>query len=225
MVTKSSEIKVDNRSYIRIPVKTHVITAEDKLTNVFATYLKPIAQPGDILFISEKAVSCSQSRAIPLDEIKPRPLARMLSKFVLKSPHGIGLGSPETMEMALRECGVLRILFASLVSVTGKLLGKRGWFYVIAGDKVRSIDGPTPNTIPPYNKCVVLAPNEPDKVAQAGASVVGNPVAVVDANDLGVNILGVSDSTLDKNLLLRILADNPLGQAREQTPCGIIRAL
>jgi len=49
-------------------------------------------------------------------------------------------------------------------------------------------------------------------------------VAVVDINDIGGNILG---STLDKageRQLVRILADNPLGQGRESTPLGIIRA-
>jgi hypothetical protein len=36
---------------------------------------------------------------------------------------------PETMEMALRECGRLRILFAAFISAVGKLFGVRGWFY------------------------------------------------------------------------------------------------
>lgn len=51
-------------------------------------------------------------------------LPRVLSKFVMKTPHGIGLGMPETMEMALRECGVLRILWASFCGMVGKILGE-----------------------------------------------------------------------------------------------------
>ena len=69
------------------------------------TYAAPHMQEGDVLFITEKAVACTQKRAIPLKDIHPRPLARFLSKFVLKTPYGIGLAMPETMEMALRECG------------------------------------------------------------------------------------------------------------------------
>ena len=42
-----------------------------------------------------------------------------------KPPHGIGLGMPETMEYALRECGTLRILFAAFVSVIGKKLFRK----------------------------------------------------------------------------------------------------
>ena len=218
-------VNVDGRDYARIPVRTHIITNEDKLGDVFEQYLKPLVQPGDILFISEKAVACTQSRAIPMKDIHPRPLARFLCKFVQKTPHGIGLGIPETMEMALRECGTLRILFAAVISALGKLLGKRGWFYHIAGERARAIDGPCDHTIPPYNEYVVLAPNAPDEAAKVGAQAAGAPVAVVDINDLGGNILGVSDPGLDKSLLVRILADNPLGQASEQTPCGIIRAV
>ena len=223
-VDKSLDIEVEGRCYARIPVRTHLITEKDKLSDVFTAYLKPLAQPGDILFISEKAVACTQARAIPMKDIKPRPLARFLCKFVHKTPYGIGLGIPETMEMALRECGTARILFAAFISAIGKLFGKRGWFYNIAGDKARAIDGPCDCTIPPLNECVVLGPTDPDQAARAGAEAAGCPVAVVDINDLGGNILGTSDPGMDRALLVKILADNPLGQSSEQTPCGIIRA-
>jgi len=53
---------------------------------------------------------------------------------------------------------------------------------------------------------------------------IGAPVAVVDANDLGVNVLGISGG-LDKKLIARIIKDNPLGQSDEQTPVGIIREI
>lgn len=217
-------IEVDGVLYDRIPIQTHIITDQDTVSEILATYAKPLLQEGDIVFLSEKAVSCTQKRAIPLKEIHPRPLARFLSKFVYKTPYGIGLGMPETMEMALQECGVVRILFAAVVGAVGKLFGQRGWFYHIAGDKARSIDGPCDYTIPPYNEYVVLGPENPDAVAREGARDAGCPlVAVVDINDLGGNILGVSEESMDTNLLLRILKDNPLGQSDQQTPLGIIR--
>jgi len=222
---KELTITVDGREYARIPVKTHVITEKDNLADIFTKYLKPHAKQGDILFISEKAVACTQARAVPMKDIRPRPLARFLCKFVHKTPHGIGLGIPETMEMALRECGIPRILFAAFASVVGKILGRRGWFYIVAGEKARSIDGPTPYTIPPYNGCVVLGPKNPTEAAKTCAKAAGHPVAVVDINDLGGNILGVSNPDMDVNLLVQILADNPLGQGEEQTPCGIIRGV
>lgn len=220
---KNTIIEVDGKQYERLPIKTHVITDKDKIADVAVKYVKSHIQSGDILFISEKAVACSQKRAIPLTEIKPRPLAKFLVKFVYKSPYGIGLGIPETMEMALRECGVLRILFAAAISAIGKLLGKRGWFYKVAGYKAESIDGPTPYTLPPYNKCVVLGPEEPDKVAAQIAQAVGCKCAIVDINDLKGKVLGISHPDMDREKIARILKDNPLGQANQQTPMGIIR--
>lgn len=220
---KNELIEVDGVSYHRLPIKTHVVTDEDDIVEVAEQYAGAHLQDGDILFISEKCVACSQKRAIFLKDIKPRRLAVFLSKHVTKTPHGIGLGIPETMEMALRECGTPRILLAAFCSVIGKLLGKRGWFYVVAGRKAAAIDGPTPNTLPPYNECVVLGPNDPDATAAKIAARVGQKVIIIDLNDLGGNILGTSEPTIDRDWCVRVLQDNPLGQSSEQTPMGIIR--
>ena len=213
---KNETITVDGVEYRRLCIKTHVITDQDK-------YASSLVQEGDILFITEKAVACTQKRAIPIDQIHPRPLARFLSRFVLRTPYGIGLAMPETMEMALRECGTIRILFAAAISAVGKLFGIRGWFYNIAGYKARSIDGPCDFTLPPYNHYVVLGPDKPDEAAADISKKVGVPVAITDINDLEGQILGTSDRSMDRDLLCKILKDNPLGQCSEQTPMGIIR--
>ncbi len=221
---KKGIIEVDGVQYLRLPITTHLITKDDNICDVAEKYGKPQLQPGDVLFISEKIVACTQDRAIPLEDIKPRKLAYTLSKHVTKTPHGIGLGMPETMECALRECGTLRILFAAAVSVIGKkLFKKKGWFYSVAGYKARSIDGPCHNTIPPYNHYVVLGPVKPDQVAAEIKDRIGFDTCIVDINDLEGQILGTSSKALDKHLYARILKDNPLGQDDQQTPMGIIR--
>lgn len=224
---KALEASVDGKSYARIPLKTRVVMPEDDLDAIIGEYAKDAVQPGDLLFVTEKIVAITQGRSYRLDEITPRPLARFLSRYVVRTSYGIGLGMPETMEMALRECGTLRILFAAGVSVITKAFGRRGDFYRIAGDKARAIDGPTKNTIPPYNQAVVLGPKNPREVAYRVQKLVGSEVdvAVVDINDIGGNILG---STLDKageRRLVEILSDNPLGQATQSTPMGIVRAV
>lgn len=220
---KQDIMVVDGKSYLRLPIKTHIVTGEDDIAEVAETYAAPHLQPGDILFLSEKSVACSQRRAIPLADIHPRRLAKFLTKFVYKSPYGIGLGIPETMEMALRECGTPRILLAAGVSAVGKLVGKRGWFYQVAGYRAESIDGPTPYTLPPYNRYVVLGPEDPDGVALAISGRLGCAVAIVDINDLKGKVLGASGNAVDRELLPRILKDNPLGQSGQCTPMGIIR--
>ena len=222
---KNDIIVVDGVSYQRLPIHTHLITDQDNILDVAEQYGLPVlTEPEDILFISEKCVACTQKRAIPMEDIHPRRLAVWLSKHVTKTPHGIGLGMPETMECALREVGVLRILFAAVVSVIGKkIFRKKGWFYTVAGYRARSIDGPCHNTIPPYNHYVVLGPLKPDQVAAQIKERIGHEVCIVDINDLEGQILGTSSKKLDKKLYDRILKDNPLGQDDQQTPMGIIR--
>ncbi|MBF9336843.1 coenzyme F420-0:L-glutamate ligase [Microbacterium lacticum] len=222
---KVLSVTTDAGTFKRIPIRTRVVMPGDDLDAFVTEYAGEVVEPGDTLFVTEKIVAITQGRSYTLDEIEPRPLARLLSKYVVKTPYGIGLGMPETMEMALRECGTPRILFAAAVSAVTKLFGRRGDFYRIAGDKARAIDGPTDGTIPPYDRAVVLGPTEPDAVAQRLKALLGTPgaVAVVDINDIGGNILG---STLDRAgeaQLVRILSDNPLGQGRQSTPMGIIR--
>ncbi|MEV7758310.1 coenzyme F420-0:L-glutamate ligase [Microbacterium sp. NPDC089180] len=216
---------VDGTSYARIPIRTRVVMPGDDLDAFILEYAKEAVQPGDLLFVTEKIVAITQGRSFKLDSITPRRLALFLSKYVTRTPYGIGLGMPETMEMALRECGTPRILFAAAVSAVTKAFGRKGDFYRIAGDKARAIDGPTKGTIPPYNQAVVLGPERPREVAARLKSLLGIDldVAVVDINDLGGNILG---STMDKageKRLVAILKDNPLGQGHESTPLGIVR--
>ena len=223
---KNRTITVDGVVYDRLAIKSHVITDKDNICDVMEKYAGPNIQEGDIVFVTEKAVACTQKRAIPLEDIHPRPLAKFLCKFVYKNPYGIGLRMPETMEMALQECGTFRILFAAGVSAIGKLFHRRGWFYAIAGYKARSIDGPCSFTLPPYNHYVVLGPDKPDEVAADISKRLGGvQVAITDINDLEGQILGISHKSMDRDKLVRILKDNPLGQSLEQTPIGIIRVV
>ncbi len=224
---KALTVQVEGSSFARIPIRTRVVMPGDDLDEFIREYAADVVREGDLLFVTEKIVAITQGRSYLVEDIKPRKLALFLSKYVTRTPHGIGLGMPETMEMALRECGTIRILFAAAVSAVTKLFGRKGDFYRIAGDKARAIDGPTSGTIPPYNKAVVLGPERPREVAQHIKALVGGvpEVAVVDINDLGGNILG---STLDKageKRLVAILKDNPLGQGHQSTPLGIVRAV
>ena len=79
---------VDGVDYMRIPVKTHLITKDDDMADVVKKYPQDLMREGDILFISEKAVACTQCRAIPMEDIKPRKLAVTLSRYVTKTPAG-----------------------------------------------------------------------------------------------------------------------------------------
>ncbi|MCX7994992.1 MAG: coenzyme F420-0:L-glutamate ligase [candidate division WOR-3 bacterium] len=218
-------IEVDGTDYARLPVKTHVITSQDDILKIVEQYALPHLEEGDIVFISERIVAITQGRAFPIKEIKPSWLARFLVKFVHKSPYGIGLGSPWTMELAIREAGILRILFAAFVSAITKPFGIKGLFYIIAGKSVAAIDGPCHYTLPPYNEYAKLGPKNPDKVARELKQRFNYDFVIIDANDLGVSVLGKSSKKINDDFCRKVFRDNPLGQSHQQTPIAIVRKI
>ena len=227
---KTLEIDTEYGKYNRYPIKTHVIKYGDKLEDILEKYVCDYLQDGDFIFLSEKIVAITQGRAIPIDEIKPSFWARFLTKFVYKTPYGIGLGIPETMELAIREIGLFKILFAAFCSAVTKPFGLRGVFYKVCGPKARAIDGPCDHTIPPYNKYAVLSPEKPDSAAAVLAKKIKSMkenincfIIIIDANDIGVDVLGRSCDDIDIGLCRRVFADNPLDQADQQTPIAIVR--
>ena len=70
---------------------------------------------------------------------------------------------------------------------------------------------------------MVLTPADPMGTAKRLAKALGHPVAIVDINDLGANILGFSEKEPTLEWLAEALGDNPLGQSSECTPMGILR--
>lgn len=222
---KTLETEIDGTRYQRIPIKTRLVGPADDMVELVTTFASDQLEDGDALFITEKIVAITQGRSYPIDSVKPRKLALTLSKYVVKTPYGIGLGMPETMEMAIRECGTPRILLAAGVAAVTKAFGRHGDFYRIAGPKARGIDGPTSGTIPPYNSQVVLAPDRPGEVAVRLRAALTRSVDVfiVDINDIGGNVLGSTMDRANNRRIERILKDNPLGQGHESTPMGIIR--
>lgn len=220
---KNLEIEVGGVKYLRIPVKTHVVMKEDDLFEVVDRYTKDVRRPGDIIFCSEKIVAITQGRSFPISEIKPGRLARFLVRFVYKSPYGIGLGSPYTMQLAIKDVGLPRIFLGCVAAAVTKPFGVRGAFYKVCGKKAYAIDGPCDYTLPPYNKYAKMAPRKPHKVAREMTGKLGGPFIVLDANDLNVDILGKPDKKMDEKFLKALFKDNPLGQASQQTPIAIVR--
>lgn len=225
---RAEVVRVRGVRWRRLALKTPLVHKGDDLTAILSEAAGPFLEEGDILVVTEKVVAIAQGRAMPVSEIRPSGLARLLSRFVTRTPYGIGLAMPETMECALRECGRWKILIAAAAGAVGKLLGKKGWFYRVAGIQAAGIDGPCACTIPPYNHWVVLSPQDPGREAEKlfhtlrGEGYPLRAVVIADCNDLGGELIGQSGG-VDLALLREILADNPLGQGDDQTPAGIVR--
>ncbi|MEO0068210.1 MAG: coenzyme F420-0:L-glutamate ligase [candidate division WOR-3 bacterium] len=207
----------------RIWVKTHILNKGDDLIGEVKRYAGSLLKPGDILTIAESPVAAVQGRAIPISEIKPGFWANLLWRFVKKVPYGIGLRSPWSMQCAIDEVGLPRILRAAIAGFWGKIRGRSGDFYRVAGKQAAMIDAAHTSGVKEFYECVILGPKDPDGVAQELAVALGCPVAVVDANDIfGCTVVGASEG-LDIALVEEAMRDNPAGQGDELTPIIILR--
>ncbi len=217
------DLQVGAHTYLRIPVHTHVVTEEDDIVEVVASYAGPLVHPGDIVFVSEKVVAITQGRAVPVEQIRVSLLAHLLWPRVTKVEYGVGLRSPYSMQCAIDECGALRILLAASVGALGKLVGRKGDFYRVAGKQAAMIDAAGTAGIDAFKGSVIKGPRDPDQVAQRIADRLQIGAAVVDVNDIGGSWAVGAARGVDRALVEAALKDNPLGQGAEQTPCGILR--
>ncbi|MGB9678904.1 MAG: coenzyme F420-0:L-glutamate ligase [Thermoanaerobacteraceae bacterium] len=205
--------------YERIPIKTHIITEKDDILDVVYKYTKDIADKGDLISIAESVVAITQGRAYLPENIKIGFWAKILCKFASKNG---SLTSPYGMQCAINEVGILRILFASFIGGIGKIFGKKGLFFIIAGRKVALIDD-VAGTMPPYHKHIVLGPANPDKVCNSIKERMGIDAVIIDANDLHkADCIGASEG-VNKKYVERFFIDNPSGNDEQQTPIVIVK--
>lgn len=219
---KKLDIEIEGEYFYRLPIKTHLINKEDDILSVIKKYLSNIVRRDDLVVISKKIVSITQGRAYKKDEIKPSGLAKLLCRFVRKSAYGASLGTPETMQLAIDEIGRFKIVAAALLSAATRPFRILGVFYRITGYKTTAIDAPKSYALPPYDNYCFKAPLDCARIAQEVSRMLLCQVAIVDACDLGVEVLGASED-VNKGIVKRILKDNPLGQSAEQTPIALIR--
>ena len=75
-----------------------------------------------------------------------------------------------------------------------------------------------------YRDIGIENPENPSGVCDEIKEKLGMSCMIVDANDLGQEVLGYSsDITLSEEELHGLIADNPCGQGQETTPIVLIR--
>lgn len=211
-------------TFARYAVKTHFVQIGENYIDLIERYIKPVYEEGDMVSISEKVISLCQKRVIYKKDMHLSWLARFLSRFASHSSAGIGVDSAWKMQFAIDHCGIWKILWASICSAVGKLFGKKGIFYQIAGDEVRGLDGFYDSAFAEYGDFGIRLPDHPDAVCNEILEATGIPVTVVDVNDFTCDILGMADSIpYSLNQLQEILLDNPSGQSTQLTPMVLIR--
>jgi hypothetical protein len=226
---KQISIDVDGVVYERLPVRTRLITTKDTdLLPIIEDYVKPYLRAGDMLFVSEKALTITQGRVVDMGTIKPSPLARFLARNVRTyygsgSFHGFGHGTALAMQLFLEEAGYLRVICAGIVSAITRPFGVKGMFYRICGKRAKSIDCPMSFLILEYAHSAKLAPNDPSGEARRFKRSIGSDVVILDANYRGAFSLGKSTRAISESFIEKLFQDNPLGQSDEMTPFAIVR--
>jgi hypothetical protein len=203
-----------------IPVRTRILTPGDSIVETIAAYAGDSIGPDDVVSVAESVVAITQSRIVRPEDMDPCFLAKILCRLV---PQKGSLSSTYGMQAAMDAEGKWRVTFAMVMGVLGKLVGRNGVFYEMAGEQAALIDDVT-GTMPPFDKHVVYGPDNPSGVAEAIKTRFGcHGAAGADVNDLKrAAILGVS-AGLDPKNLAQILIDNPFGNASQRTPIVIIK--
>lgn len=204
-----------------MPVRTLLLRPGDDLAQVINKYALPFKKGKSILAIAESALAIIQGRIKYVEDIKPSFIAKKFTRLFDKDS---SMSSVYSLETALKEAGALRIILALIIGMTGKLIGRKGDFYRIAGKKVTAIDDCT-GTIPPFDKCIVLCPANLKEEINKLKKETGFEIAIVDVNDLKrVDIL--ASTCPEKNKYLsEALINNPQGNADEQTPLVLVNLL
>lgn len=226
---KKIEIDVRGVIYERLPVRTRLITMKDTdILPLIEEYVHPYVKPGDIVFVSEKALTITQNRVVDMTKITPTPLARLLARNVgnyygSADFRGFGHGTTLAMQLFIEEAGYPRVLFAAAVAAITRPLGIKGMFYRICGKRAKSIDCPMSFLILEYAHSAKLAPNDPNGAAKRIKKAIGCETVILDANYRGAFSLGKSTGAISEAFIGRLFRDNPLGQSDEMTPFCIVR--
>lgn len=224
---KNLHMNVKGKRYIRHAVRTHYIqVGKDDYIELVKRYVLPLYKLGDILSLSEKIIALCQNRVVYKKDIKVSWLARFLSKFVHMTPAGEAVGNPYKMQLAIEGAGIIRVLIGASIAAVTRPFGIRGWFYRIVGNNVANIDGFCNDAFDDYLEMGILSPADPHGVCNEIREKTGVICMIVDANDYGVEILGVCKGMAYSNEeLAEIMKDNPAGQENESTPMILIRPL
>lgn len=204
-----------------IPVRTRILTEKDDPVEVVCSYVEGIAEPGDLIAVAESPLAIMQGRAVLPSEVNPSLLASFLCKFPDKDG---SLGTAPAMQLAIDEVGVPKILGGAFAAGLGRLVGRRGDFFRVAGRHLAQIDD-IAGTLPPFERHIVLGPKEPQKVAEMIKASTGVDALIADVNDMKcVDILGMTGE-FDRALLEETLRDNPFGNDDQRTPILVLKPI
>ncbi len=201
------------------PIKTHILGTLDDPISILKSYIPKNYLPTDILTIGESPLAIMQGKYIDFRNITAGPVARLLCKgFHPTSSLATACG----MQTLINISSPTRVIISWLIGGIFKSIGIKGIFYRLAGEQARLIDDIT-GTTPPYDKSIVLGPNDTQSFCIKASKELQVNIAVVDVNDLGkVKILSTNNIN-NTEKIKSALTSNPAGNANQHTPIVLIR--
>ncbi len=210
--------------YARHPVRTHLVTAADPdAAAVVKRYVGPLGDDVRLVAVSERMVAITQGRAYPIKDIRAGPPGAPAR--ALRDPPGLRhrarIGRDDGARDPRGRCAAHparrgRVGGHEAVRRPRRVLSRRR----AAGQGDRRARPATRSR--PTTRRRRWGPRIRTRAARAIAAALDAPVAIIDANDAGCAVLGASPG-VDRRFVERLFADNPLGQAREQTPICVVR--
>jgi hypothetical protein len=176
-----------------------------------------------IVAVAGKAIAVAGGSAHAIWQITPGRLARgLVSLAGTRTRHP----DPWSMQVAIGHAGRVRMSLAVLCAY----LGRGSWYQRLAGIAAMSVSPPREHGCPPAHLAVIGPPGEPHAAAAHILAALRRALpeeifatlsgcAIVSADEHGVRRLGwAGPSSPPSDLLDRLCADNPFGQADERTP-------
>ena len=203
-----------------IPVPTRILTQKDDIIDTVEHYTKGKIGEHDVISVAESVVAITQGNFLRVDEIKVSAAALNCCRFI---PDYGSLATPHGMQALMLAEGTWRVVFALALGFLGKLVGVRGLFYKYGGEQAALIDDAT-GTMPPFDKCVVYGPKNPQDVVNRLKERLGCYGAIIaDVNDLKRSRIVGATAGMDAERAANLLIDNPFGNASQKTPICIIK--
>ena len=218
---KQNDIKSNNvnQKLEVLPIKTSLLSAFDEPVETVINYCQNLVKEDDILVIGESPLAIMQGRYENYLNIEYDIFAKFLCYFFHPTS---SLATACGMQILINKVGITRIIISLIFGYLFKLVGIKGIFYRLTNPESSLIDDIS-GTVIPYDKTIVLGPNNTKLFCEKVSKALKIDIAVADVNDLGgVKILASSNKSIIK-LLKIALKKNPAGNADEKTPIVIVR--
>ncbi len=203
-----------------IPIPTRILTPKDDIVDQVERYTRDKIGEDDVVSVAESVVAITQGRILYPDEMTISPMAQFCCRFI---PDYGSLASPHGMQSLMDAEGTWRVAFALLAGFVGKVVGQPGLFYKWGGEQTALIDDVT-GTMPPFDKCIVYGPAEPNEVVKRLKERLGCFGALIaDVNDLKRSRVVGATEGMNGQMAANLLIDNPFGNASQKQPICIIK--